>query len=256
MRLKSAVVLSFLLHLLIIFLLTRILPPPVREDGARSPLSARIVYPPEAERPEPWAGASKAEPSREALEAPPAAEAPPPVVPPPPAGTPPRSPQPEALLRPPAGPPAGEALGEGVERLPGARELFDPGIIGDIARLDRKPAPEQGKESGITFSTGDLKYYSYMMKLKSKIERVWRYPPEALRRGIYGDPYIRFTIKKDGYLGSVELIRTSGYRELDEAAMKALRDAEPYWPLPESWGKEGLTITGHFVYSIYGAYLR
>ncbi|NOZ24832.1 MAG: energy transducer TonB [Nitrospirae bacterium] len=152
-------------------------------------------------------------------------------------------------------PPGEEGEGGVTERLPGARELFDAKIIGDVARL-HPPAPETEAESGVTFNTKDLKYYSYMMKLKSKIERVWRYPPEALRRGIYGDPYIRFTIKKDGYLGSVELIRTSGYRELDEAAMKALKDGEPYWPLPENWGTEGLTITGHFVYTLYGSYLR
>ncbi len=142
----------------------------------------------------------------------------------------------------------------GMQRLPRGRELFDSRIIGDIAKLQ---PPVRGKEeSEVTFSTKELKYYSYMMKLKGRIERLWRYPPEAVRRGLYGDPYIRFTIKKNGYLGSVELVRTSGYRELDEAAMQALRDGEPYWPLPENWDMDGITITGHFVYTLYGAYLR
>jgi len=26
--------------------------------------------------------------------------------------------------------------------------------------------------------------------------------------------------------------------------------------LPDEWGKDALTITGHFVYSIYGTYIR
>ncbi|MEC4684133.1 MAG: TonB family protein [Nitrospirota bacterium] len=160
---------------------------------------------------------------------------------------------PEKGIRPP-GQGSGVEGESGMQRLPRGRELFDSRIIGDIARL--KPAEKGKEESEVTFSTKELKYYSYMMKLKGKIERIWRYPPEAVRRGLYGDPYIRFTIKKDGYLGSVELVRTSGYRELDEAAMQALRDGEPYWPLPENWDMDGITITGHFVYTLYGTYLR
>ena len=54
----------------------------------------------------------------------------------------------------------------------------------------------------------------------------------------------------------MELVRTSGYRSLDEAAMKALKDAAPYWPLPEDWKEEELTVKGHFIYSIYGVYVR
>jgi protein TonB len=75
-------------------------------------------------------------------------------------------------------------------------------------------------------------------------------------KGIYGDLYIRFTIMKNGRLGAVELVRTSGYRALDDAAIKALWDAEPYWPLPNEWGREGFTITGHFIYTLHGVYIK
>jgi protein TonB len=52
------------------------------------------------------------------------------------------------------------------------------------------------------------------------------------------------------------LVRTSGYKDLDDAAIKALRDAEPYWPLPDDIREQSLTITGHFIYSLYGQYIR
>ena len=112
------------------------------------------------------------------------------------------------------------------------------------------------EDSGITFSTTEYRYYGYKMRLKEKIESIWKYPPEAARKGIYADLYIRFTILKNGELGSVELLRTSGYKMLDDAAMQALRDAAPFWPLPEEWGEDSFTITGHFVYTLYGYYLR
>ncbi len=134
------------------------------------------------------------------------------------------------------------------------KELLDKKIIGEVAR--KSQAKKKKDNPAVTFSTRELKYYSYMMKLKNRIENIWTYPRSAAAQGIYGDLYIRFTIKKDGYLGAVELVRTSGYRELDEAAIQALRDGEPYWPLPEKWKQKGFTITGHFIYTLYGTYIR
>lgn len=109
------------------------------------------------------------------------------------------------------------------------------------------------KDDAVTFDTEDYRYAGYMSNLRQKIESIWVYPPEAAAHGIYGDLRIRFTIKKDGRLGEVVLDRTSGHKMLDDAAIKALRDGEPYWPLPDSWGKDSYTILGHFVY-VYGGY--
>ena len=134
----------------------------------------------------------------------------------------------------------------------GRSRIFDRDIIAKATR-DRD---ESKKDSAITFNTKEYKYYGYMQLLRQKIENVWKYPAEAGAKGIYGDLYIRFTITKNGKLGAVDLVRTSGNRDLDNAALKALRDAEPFWELPEEWGREGLTITGHFVYTLQGYYVR
>lgn len=133
-------------------------------------------------------------------------------------------------------------------------KLFDRDIISKSAKKEKKEKTKS--ESTITFDTEEFKYYGYLQRLKEKIEGLWKYPHDAAERGIYGDLYIKFTIKKNGKLGSVELVRTSGHKSLDDAAIKALKDAEPYWPLPDELDKEGLTITGHFIYSIYGIYIR
>lgn len=125
----------------------------------------------------------------------------------------------------------------------------------------RIPEEKGGKpriegEGAITFSTKEFKYYGYKMRLKEKIEGVWEYPLEAARQGIYGDLVIRFTILKDGNLGAVELLRTSGYKMLDNAALRALRNAAPFWPLPEEWKEDAFTISGHFIYSHQGYLIR
>jgi protein TonB len=123
------------------------------------------------------------------------------------------------------------------------------------AKIAKKTEGQQEKSS-ISFDVKGFKYDGYMMRLKDKIEGIWQYPSDAAMRGIYGDLYLSFTIRKNGSLSKVELVRTSGHRSLDEAAMKALKDAAPYWPLPEDWKEEELTVKGHFIYSIYGVYVR
>ena len=137
--------------------------------------------------------------------------------------------------------------------------LFDKEITEDIAKKDAgKGRTEGAQEAPVTFDTKVYKYAGYMTKLREKIESIWVFPTEALARGIKfpQDLKIQFTIKKDGRLGEVRLIRTSGYKMLDDAALKALKDGEPYWPLPEEWGMETYTVLGHFVYSTYGYELK
>lgn len=136
----------------------------------------------------------------------------------------------------------------------GRAGLYDKGVIGDLAGKDKSGLPK--KDNAITFDTSEYRFKGYMRKLREKIESIWVYPPEARTKGIYGDLKIRFTIKKNGSLGAVELVRTSGYRMLDEAAVQALKDGEPYWPLPDEWGMDSYTIVGHFIYSMGGYYLH
>jgi len=132
--------------------------------------------------------------------------------------------------------------------------IFDEEVIEGLAR--RKEQETQQEGGGVTFDTREMMYRSYMERLREKIEGIWSYPDEAARSGIYGDLVIRFVIRKDGSLGSVRVLRTSGHSMLDEAALKALRDAEPYWPLPAGWDRSSLTVTGHFIYNLYGVRIR
>jgi protein TonB len=127
--------------------------------------------------------------------------------------------------------------------------LFDKGTIEKFAK---KGLPAK---KGLSFDTSEFKNRGYLRMLKEKIEQVWKYPKEAARLGVSGDLRVKFTIKRDGNLGKVEVSRTSGYSYLDEAVLKALKDGEPYWPLPDDWKEEDLEIKGHFIYIFGGTYL-
>ncbi len=134
-------------------------------------------------------------------------------------------------------------------------DVFDREVLAKLLK-DKKEKEQINSSQGLTFSTKEFNDWGYLQRLKEKIERVWQYPPEAAEKGIFGDLYIRFIIDKKGRLQSIELIRTSGYKMLDDAAIRALKEAQPFWPLPDDWQKETLTITGHFIYTLRGFYLR
>lgn len=136
-------------------------------------------------------------------------------------------------------------------------DIFDKDVLAKLSKKSGKNKTDELETSrGLSFSAKEFNDWGYLQRLREKVERVWQYPPQAAERGIYGDLYIKFTIDKKGRLVSIELMRTSGYRMLDDAALKALKEAEPYWPLPDNWQKEELTITGHFIYTLRGFFVR
>lgn len=146
--------------------------------------------------------------------------------------------------------------GKGIEpSAPGKVAPRPKSFLFDKETIERFAKKEPIHEKELNFDTSDLRHRGYLKMLKEKIESIWKYPYEAATRGISGDLYIRFSIKKNGRIGEIELIRTSGHKDLDSAAMKAIKDGEPYWPLPQDWDKDELTITGHFIYILGGFYI-
>jgi len=155
-----------------------------------------------------------------------------------------------------AGPPASDSRDMETARGPAVSpdELFDRTTIEKYARKGT-PGTDIHDDKGAMFYAPEFKNRAYMRMLRDRIESIWKYPEEAARRRLTGDLYIKFTIRKNGRLESVELVRTSGYRDLDEAAIQALKKADPYWPLPDNYEKDVLEITGHFIYVLGGSYL-
>ncbi|MFT4824102.1 MAG: protein TonB [Halioglobus sp.] len=58
------------------------------------------------------------------------------------------------------------------------------------------------------------------------------YPEASLRYGIYGELRLLVIVREDGSLEDIEVLSSSGYAVLDEAAMKIVRLAAPFAPFP------------------------
>jgi len=105
-------------------------------------------------------------------------------------------------------------------------------------------------EATVSLDSRELKYVSYLSKIKKKIEPRWHYPERAQKIGLQGKLALYFSIVDDGHLDRLELLNSSGHPLLDEEALKAVRGAAPYHPLPDRFKISRLNIMATFEYRI------
>ena len=101
----------------------------------------------------------------------------------------------------------------------------------------------------------EIQYISYFASIKRKIELVWQYPYEAAVAGIQGELTLDFVIARGGTVNSIDLVRSSGSKILDDEAIRSIRKAAPFDPIPAQYKIPTLQIRGRFVY-IHGGALR
>lgn len=103
----------------------------------------------------------------------------------------------------------------------------------------------------VSLDTKEFKYSPYFDSIKRKINSVWRYPDDAMSRGISGSLTLRFSISKDGTLMDVKLLKPTNHRILDDEAVRAVKAATPFDKFPASIAKNQLNIVATFSYRPY-----
>ncbi len=125
-------------------------------------------------------------------------------------------------------------------------DKFDPE---PFAPLNTEDLENIDDDEPVSLDTTEVKYASYFARIKHQIERVWIYPIKAAQRGISGDLTLTFRISKDGNLLGARLLDRSGHEILDVAALKAVKEAAPFYPFPATIDREKLSIHANFVYT-------
>ena len=98
--------------------------------------------------------------------------------------------------------------------------------IQDVPSLDISDwSPDQ---SACDYPTAD----SYLEMVRLRIERHKKYPHAARVRQIEGRVTVRFVIRPEGDIRSAEVVKTSGNRVLDRAALMAVKKAAPFPKAP------------------------
>ncbi len=90
-----------------------------------------------------------------------------------------------------------------------------------------------GKKGKVAQAFGNAAESNYTGKVRLKVQRHFRYPKSADRAGLGGTVTVRFSVSAGGGVSGVRIVRGSGSPVLDEAALNAVRNAEPFPKIPE-----------------------
>ena len=101
-------------------------------------------------------------------------------------------------------------------------------ISRDIDEYNKRP-----RKQFIGARASEYRFAQYADDWRQKVERFGNlnYPAEA-RGKIYGSLQLSVSIKPDGNVDSIEILRSSGFSVLDRAAERIVRIASPYAPFP------------------------
>ena len=127
--------------------------------------------------------------------------------------------------------------------LPSSRHLIERSL--EMARLSAElerqtqAYAKRPKRKFVSASTQEYEFASYMRGWVARVERIGNlnYPDEARRRNLQGQLVLTVAVRRDGSVESIDVVQPSGHPILDEAAVRTVRLAEPFGPLPETKDK-------------------
>lgn len=137
---------------------------------------------------------------------------------------------------------------------PGSSETVD---IPDRSRAERiEQAIErirnrvrgQAKEIPQIAATQDAGYQEYLAKIKNAIVNAWHDPEIAGSTREEGKVGVQFTVLGDGTVDDLRILRPSNFLPLNIEAMRAIRSAAPFPPIPERFGLKRIQIEFTFNY--------
>ena len=121
-----------------------------------------------------------------------------------------------------------------------------PGLT-ELARLERERAhlnaeisrswqqyEKLPRQKYIDARTVKYKYAAYMDAWTAKVERIGNlnYPAQAIQRHISGELVLDVAVRANGSVYRVKVLRSSGHKVLDDAAIRIVSLAAPFAPLP------------------------
>ncbi|MFZ1575398.1 MAG: energy transducer TonB [Chromatiaceae bacterium] len=98
-------------------------------------------------------------------------------------------------------------------------------------------ASEQDSSSGRAQAEG-----AYLAELQRAIKRQQRYPEAARDRGAAGTATLTFVLQADGRIDRVQVAKSAGDSELDQAAVQAINRLGRFKPIPSVIGRGSWTL--------------
>ncbi|MBI5676308.1 MAG: energy transducer TonB [Nitrospirae bacterium] len=100
-------------------------------------------------------------------------------------------------------------------------------------RMEYANSAQSGEEIILSDNTADdkrggLTKTDVLSLISTAIERAKTYPEIARRRSFEGTAYVSFFIGAEGEPSEIKVIKSSGYKMLDEATLRVVKKAAPY----------------------------
>ena len=115
----------------------------------------------------------------------------------------------------------------------------------------RPDAGERGFcEDTIILGRNETPYDDYLTRLRQRIDREWRYPPEAGFHEGVGTVVIRFSISGRGDCTDALVLKSSGNHHLDGESLRAVLSAAPFEDLPKEYNLNRLNVIAEFNYGV------
>ena len=140
--------------------------------------------------------------------------------------------------------PQKKAQDQRLKRKPSAAELLRNSfyIASLSAQVKNKleAKSQRPRRTFISASTSAYRYAAYMEAWRSKVERVGNlnYPDEARKRSLSGSLILDVALNPDGSVNDVIIRKSSGYKILDDAAIRIVHLAAPFSPFPADISKD------------------
>lgn len=124
--------------------------------------------------------------------------------------------------------------------MPTGRELVQQSL--EMARLAAEVERRQQlyakrpKRKFVSASAKEYEYAAYLRAWVARVERIGNlnYPEEARRRELDGRLVMTVAVRRDGSVEDITIVQPSGHPVLDQAAVRVVRLAEPFPPLPRT----------------------
>lgn len=114
--------------------------------------------------------------------------------------------------------------------------------------LPRSAPGREYREDTIILGRKATPYEGYLTRLREKIDREWRYPPDADSQEGVRTVVVRFSISGRGDCMGALILTPSGSPQLDHESLRAVQSAAPFEELPKEYNLNRLNVIAEFNY--------
>lgn len=126
-------------------------------------------------------------------------------------------------------------------------EVKEQPLPQQVATVQQETVIAMRESSGDEKKGGDATAHrAYLGKLRTHLERSKVNP----RTTLIGTAVVRLTVKSDGELVAHRIVKSSGSKALDNAALASIQRASPFPEIPDEVGEETIEVSVPFKFSV------